>query len=190
MSIIEIIAVVLGVICVYLIVRRNIWNYPFGLAMTFLYIFIFFDARLYSDVLLQGFFIIAQLYGWYNWVHNKGGDGKIVVETLEGTEFFNWGVVTIAVTFMLGYGMSFVGAALPYLDASTTAASIVAQFLMARRKLESWLFWIFVDILAIGIYINRELYLTAGLYVIFLGLATWGLISWLLVLWRQDVKEL
>ena len=183
MSGLEIAATVFGLINVYLIVRRNIWNFPFGLVMVVLYAKIFYDYKLYSDSLLQLYYIVVQLYGWWYWLKGRRPDGLINVETLDRRGRLIAGAVIVAGAAALGWGMSNTDASVPYWDATTTVMSLVAMVLLSRRKLENWVLWIAVDVLSIGIYSYKELYLTAGLYAVFLGLASWGLVEWLRA-WR------
>ncbi len=179
MSGLEIVATVFGLVNVYLIVRRNIWNFPFGLVMVVLYAKIFYDYKLYSDSLLQLYYIVVQLYGWWYWLRGRRPDGLINVETLDSRGRMIAGAVIFAGAAALGWGMSNTDASVPYWDATTTVMSLVAMVLLSRRKLENWVLWIAVDVLSIGIYSYKELYLTAGLYAVFLGLASWGLVEWL-----------
>ncbi len=179
MSGLEIAATIFGLVNVYLIVRRNIWNFPFGLVMVVLYAKIFYDYKLYSDSLLQLYYIVVQLYGWWYWLRGRRPDGRINVETLDKQGRLIAGVVIVAGTAALGWGMSNTDASVPYWDATTTVMSLVAMVLLSRRKLENWVLWIAVDVLSIGIYSYKELYLTAGLYAVFLCLASWGLVEWL-----------
>ena len=183
MSGLEIAATVFGLINVYLIVRRNIWNFPFGLVMVVLYAKIFYDYKLYSDSLLQLYYIVVQLYGWWYWLKGRRPDGLIDVETLDRRGRLIAGAVIVTGAAALGWGMSNTDASVPYWDATTTVMSLVAMVLLSRRKLENWVLWIAVDVLSIGIYSYKELYLTAGLYAVFLGLASWGLVEWLRA-WR------
>lgn len=176
---IEIAAFLLGVANVALVVRRSIWNYPFGLVMVTLYAFIFFEAKLYSDALLQIFFFIVQLYGWWNWVRAKAAAGEVPVERLTPAASAAWLGGCAAATAGWGALMHlYTDAAFPWWDASVAMMSIAAQILMARRAIENWWLWIAVDIDAIGLYAAKDLNLTALLYVIFLALSIWGLIDW------------
>ncbi len=184
MTSLELIAVAFGLANVVLIVRRNVWNYPFGIVMVCLYGWIFYDVKLYSDALLQVFFLIVQVYGWINWLENREGDGTVVV--IEAMTPINWANSLIWSTVLsagLGFYMAnWTDAALPYPDAYIAGTSIVAQVLLSRRKIQSWVLWIAVDVMAIGVYIAKGLYPTAALYAVFLCLATWGLMSWYRVL--------
>ena len=186
MSWIEIIAVVFGVACVVLTVRQNIWCWPTGLVQVLLFIVIFYQVKLYSDLILHVVYVWLQVYGWYHWTHGGVRKQQLAVTTLESHNRLLWIAVTIVVTAIWGLLMAVLtDASLPRLDAFTTVASLVAQWLMARKKLESWLFWVTVDIFAIGIYWYKELYYTSGLYAVFLVLATIGWFAWLKS-WRES----
>lgn len=179
MGAMEIVATVLGIVSVGLLVRQNIWCWPTGIVMVTLYIFIFYDARLYSDMGLQVAYVVMQAYGWYHWLHGGGEDEELPVTRVSTRGAFAWIVVAVAGTTGLGYAMdTWTDAALAYWDASTTVLSLIAQYLQARKILECWLIWIAVDVLAIGIYVAKDLHVTTILYAVFLGLATWGYLAW------------
>lgn len=179
MNWLEWVAAGLGVINVGLLVRRSIWNYPFGLAMVTLYFFVFLQAKLYSDMLLQPFFFAVQVYGWWNWVRSRQESGEVRVETLSLRDRLLWAAATVAASMAWGMAMHrFTDAAYPFIDAFVAGASVSAQILLARRKLENWLVWILVDIVAIGLYWSRGLQWTAGLYCLLLMLCIAGFVDW------------
>jgi len=185
MTWIEATAVVFGLICVWMTIRQNIWCWPTGLVQVALYILIFYQVKLYSDLLLHIIYVGLQVYGWHHWLHGGKNRTQLPVSTLGVRSRMAWPVATIVGTFGLGYLMStFTDAAVPYGDAFTTVASLIAQWLMARKRLESWLFWISVDVVAVGIYWHKSLYLTSGLYAVFLVLATLGWFAW-----RKSLRE-
>jgi nicotinamide mononucleotide transporter len=176
---IEILATLLGLANILLLVRRSIWNYPFGLLMVSLYAYIFFGAKLYSDALLQIFFFVLQLYGWWAWWRVGGRAQKVKVERLTVPARIAW-LAMIALT-SLGWGTvmrAYTDASYPWWDAAVAMASIAAQILLARRCIENWVLWIVVDIAAIGLYLAKGLTLTAGLYFAFLLLCVVGLREW------------
>ena len=180
MNSLEIIAVLFGLTNVSLLVRRSIWNYPFGMAMVALYMLIFWEAKLYGEAVLQVFFFVVQAWGWYLWARAGG-----LVEAVE-VSWLGWparigSLLAVAlVTVTVGWGMArFTDAAMPYADAAITGASVVAQILLSIRRIENWILWIAIDVGAIFLYIERDLHLTAGLYGAFLILATMGLIQWM-----------
>ncbi|MCP5395442.1 MAG: nicotinamide mononucleotide transporter [Sphingomonadaceae bacterium] len=180
MNSLEIIAVVLGLANIGLLVRRSIWNYPFGMAMVTLYALIFWEAKLYGEAGLQGFFFVVQGWGWYLWARAGGLEHAVVVR------WMGWGARVAAlaavavVTLLLGTAMHrLTDAAMPFADAAITGASVVAQILLSIRRIENWLLWIAIDLGAIALYIQRDLHLTAGLYVAFLVLSVMGLREWI-----------
>lgn len=179
MNLLEIIAVALGLANIGLLVRRSIWNYPFGMAMVALYFVIFREARLYGEAALQVFFFVVQGWGWWLWARAGGLAESITVA------WMGWRARLVALALValsslgIGWGMAtYTLAALPYADAAIAGASVVAQVLLGLRRVENWLLWIAVDVLAIGVYVERGLYLTAALYLAFLGLASAGLVAW------------
>ncbi|WPL18662.1 Nicotinamide riboside transporter PnuC [Thiorhodovibrio winogradskyi] len=179
MMAIEATAVVFGFLCVWLTIRQSIWCWPTGLVQVVLYLVIFHQVKLYSDMLLHGIYVLMQVYGWYWWLHGGRDRGALAVSRLEGRARLGWLLLVMVASLLWGYLMAtHTDAALPYADAFTTVASLVAQWLLARKKLESWLLWIAVDLAAIGIYWHKALYLTAGLYAAFLVLAVFGLLAW------------
>jgi nicotinamide mononucleotide transporter len=176
---VEIAAVVLGLINVALIIRRTVWNYPFGLAMVVLYAWIFYDYRLYSEALLQVYYVAIQLYGWWYWLRGRGDDGLVIVRRLPVSHWPWYALGGLAGVAALGTAMDrWTDAASPYWDGTIAVLSVLAQFLLSRRQLESWVLWIAVDVLAIGLFLTRELYPTAALYAVFLLLAVAGLAAW------------
>jgi nicotinamide mononucleotide transporter len=177
----EALAVLLGLINISLIVRRSVWNYPFGLAMVAIYAWIFAqpDVRLYSDVGLQGFFFVVQLYGWWNWSKSEAESGEVAVLLLSAGGRIGWLAAITGATLAWGALMHrYTSAALPWWDAFIAMTSVSAQLLMARRYLENWVLWIAVDAVAIGVYSAKGLVLTAILYGAFLTLSIVGLLSW------------
>jgi nicotinamide mononucleotide transporter len=179
MSPIEATAVALGLVNIVLIVRRSPWNYPFGIAMVVLYARIFWDAKLFSDAGLQVFFLIVQLYGWVAWVRHREGDGSVVVRELGPPSRIGWTVASLLIALVWGTIMHrTTSASLPYWDAAVAMLSVIAQLLMMWRYVENWWWWIAVDVLSIGLYATKGLWLTAGLYIVFLVLAVIGLRQW------------
>lgn len=172
-------AAILGLVNVTLVVRRSLWNYPFGLAMVSLYCWIFFHEKLYSDALLQIFFFVVNLYGWVNWARSKAETGQVRVEVLSGRARLRWTAACAAL--IVGWGAlmhQFTDAYYPYWDGAIAMLSVAAQYLQSRRYLESWALWILVDLLAVPLFALKGLTLTAGLYTIFLSLCVWGLSDW------------
>jgi nicotinamide mononucleotide transporter len=175
----EIVGTVFGLISVYLTVRRNIWCWPTGIICTVAYTYLFYDIKLYADMLLQVFFTITSVLGWYWWLHGGQDQEELPLTFLTARQ-----KVTLAIFLPIAIGV--VGAAfarytdahLPFWDATASGTSVAAQILMMRKKIENWVLWVFVNILSIGIYIYKHVYLTAGLYIVFLILAVLGFLEW------------
>ena len=179
MSLLETIAVVLGVINIALLVRRSIWNYPFGIAMVVLYFFIFREVKLYSDMLLQVFFLVVQGWGWWMWARAGGLAGSVAVGWMGPLERWLWLRGVVVAALLWGSGMVvWTDAARPLWDAAVAMGSVAAQLLLARRRVENWIAWIVIDLLAIGLYADRGLWLTSGLYGLFLVMSAIGLAQW------------
>jgi nicotinamide mononucleotide transporter len=180
MSLLEIVAVIVSIAGVWLTTLRRPLCWPVGLASVLLYAKVFLDAKLYSDLLLQGFFAGMIVYGWYGWRRGSAEAGGLV--SVERVPLRDWiigmaagGVGTVALGTLMA---SFTDAAVPWLDAGLTSFSLVAQYWTARRWIETWWLWIVVDIVYTGLFLYKELYLTAVLYALFVGLAVRGLLSW------------
>lgn len=179
MTPLELLAALFGLLCVVLTMRQHIGCWPAGLVQVSLYIVVFYRAKLYSDVLLHVVYVVLQFYGWYLWLHGGPDRTPLVVTRVSGDSLGRW-LATVAIgTAVIGGAMHhWTDAALPYPDAFIAAASLVAQWWMNRKWLESWLMWIVVDVVGIGVYLAKDLYPTAVLYGVFLVLAVMGWRQW------------
>lgn len=179
MTLIEGFAALCGLLCVWLTIRQSILCWPIGLVQVVLYVGIFYHARLYSDLILHLIYIVMQFYGWYHWLHGSRGQAELEVSVLSKPAVMAWGTVAVGVTVLWGHSMAtYTDAAAPYADGFIAVASLIAQWLMARKNLQSWHFWIAVDVVAIAVYFSKELYITTGLYSVFLVLAILGYFQW------------
>lgn len=185
MSSLEWIATVLGIACVALAAARSVWTFPVAIGSVVLFGIVVFEARLYSDAALQGFFVAANLYGWMQWRRARGARGEVAVTVMRPAARLRWAAATAAGWAAGGGAMhGLTDAAYPWWDAGVAAASVAAQLLMARRYIENWWLWIAVDLASIPLYLVRGLYLFAGLYLVYLALAVAGLVSWQAA-WRR-----
>ena len=171
---VETIAAVFGVISVFLSVRQNIWSWPTAIVNTGMYIFVFFAAKLYADTGLQVIYVILNAYGWYHWLYGGKNRTELPVSKTSARTAGLLVATVIAGTGLLGT----IDAALPSIDAMTTSVSLAAQWMMTRKLLENWIIWVAVDVVYIGVYIYKSLYLTAVLYLIFLILSAMGYFQW------------
>jgi nicotinamide mononucleotide transporter len=178
-TVLEWVAVLTGFACVWLAARESLWNFPVAIVSCLLYVAIYHRAALYSDRNLQGLFIALSVYGWYEWLF--GGRGKTPLAVTHTTPA-EWALAAaFAVAYTLGFGY-YLGhhtdSAFPYLDSFTTGVSLVAQFLLMRKRLENWWLWILVDIIYVPILWVKHLYPTSLLYALYLALAAYGYWQW------------
>jgi nicotinamide mononucleotide transporter len=179
MSPIEWTAAAFYLLSVLLTARESIWCWPTGLIAVALYLVVFYEAKLYADVGLQGVFIVLQVYGWYEWLHGGSDRGELRVTPTPGRLLPALLGIGGAGTALLGYLLHrYTDAALPYWDSAIAAFSLVAQWMLAKKLLENWLFWIAVDVVAVGVYYAKGLVATTGLYTVLLVMATLGYLQW------------
>lgn len=179
MNPLEVIGFVFGVVGIWLTIKENIWCFPVGLVNVIVSFFLFYGEQLYSDTVQQAVYVILLSYGWYAWVFKKGEKEKL---TISNTSLNFWLMMIVAmVAIAFGMGNFFAkntNADLPYIDASATAICFVAQFMIARKKIENWWLWIIANLMYIGIFFYKELYLYTGLHIAYLILAIIGLNTW------------
>jgi nicotinamide mononucleotide transporter len=174
----ELLSFVLSVMTVLLNIRRNHWAWLFAIISSAAYGIVFFDARLYGDAGLQGVFIAASVWGWYEWLRGAGGKPLVV------TRLDRAGWTGSLLGWAAGFGLlwaflhAYTDTDVPHIDGFLTAGSLVGQLLTARKKVESWHTWIAVDVLYVGLYVYKGLHLTAVLYALFVVLAVLGLRAW------------
>jgi nicotinamide mononucleotide transporter len=179
MSPLEIAAVVASFLGIWLTARRAMLCWPVNLLACGLYFKLFLDVRLYADMVLQALFGVAILYGWIAWVRGRGEEGEVPVRALPRPQALaGLGAGAIGAVAIGWFTSRYTDAALPWMDAALSSFSLVAQVWTGRRHAENWLLWIVVDILYVGMFVFKALYLTAGLYVAMIGLAVLGLIRW------------
>jgi len=180
MSWFELFGALISAWAVWLSAQRRPWCWPVGLASVVAYAWIFVDAKLYSDALLQLAFAVMIVYGWWRWLQHLGDDGRVQVAPLpmgRAAQHLAYGLLGAAAlgAFMHRY----TDAALPWLDAALAAYSLVAQWWQARRHAAAWWLWIIVDVVYVGEYIYKELLITSVLYAGFVALAVIGLRQWM-----------
>lgn len=183
MSGLELFAAVLGVIAVWLTVKQNPWCWPIGLVMVLLYSWIFFEVKLYSDMLLQLVYAVLQLYGWWQWTRPERVTDARQVSHLATAPLLTGLAFGLVTSLALGAAMAnWTDAAQPWLDAALTGFSLVAQVWMAQKRVQCWPLWAVLDVLFVGLFLYKGLYLTAALYALFTLIALRGWQQW-----RRDV---
>jgi nicotinamide mononucleotide transporter len=189
-SIPEALAVVLNLAYVVLAIFQSMWCWPAGLAGAGLSLFVFLQARLYAATALQGVYIALMVYGWRQWRHGGEEGGELAVSWTSPR--WRLALSTAGLAFSAALGLFLwqrTDAALPFWDAGTTSFSLVAQFMTTRKWLESWLVWIVVDVVYVGMLLSRELYMMTVLYSAYLVLAVLGFVKWRRSLGAEPVGE-
>lgn len=190
MSYIEFFGTLANLWSVWLVAKKNILTWPVGIVGVLLFLWLFYQINLYSDLIEQGYFLVTSIWGWWVWQHakTKRNDEAIYVEHSSNFEH----LTTIIVTALGTLGLWQLSLNLPrllprlfteppsyvVLDALTTAMSFVATYLMIKRKLSCWYYWIIVDVVGIGLYFAKDVRFLSLLYLIFLILAIKGLLIW------------
>jgi len=174
----EIAGTVTTVLGIWLTTRRLLICWPVVLTADFIYLLVFFRARLFSDALLQVFFVAFTLYGWWHWWRGVREDGEVRVVPLGVKGWLAGLVAGAAGAVLLGELMVRIGAALPHLDAALTSYSLVASWWQARKHIANWWLWIAVDVIYVGEYLYKDLRPTALLYTGLVALAALGLRDW------------
>ncbi|MFZ6692808.1 nicotinamide riboside transporter PnuC [Undibacterium sp. SXout20W] len=178
-SLLELLSFLLSVITVALTIRQIHWGWLFSILSSALYAAVFFNAKLYGDMGLQVVFILVSLWGWWVWLRGEGGQDALPVTRLSSSQkvlaVCSWLVMCALLVWFL---KTYTDTDVPYADGFLTAASLLGQFLLSRKKIENWMVWIMVDVLYVGLYVVKNLQLTALLYAVFVVLAVMGLRSW------------
>jgi nicotinamide mononucleotide transporter len=189
----EIVGTISGLIYLYFSLKQKIWLWPLGIITSGYSVIVFYDKQLYADMTLNIYYIIVSIYGWYHWLIRKDNTHhssiKISVLTIS-----NWieyllivGVLTLIIAYILlnfPQKIGLIPSALPWWDSFLFSGSILATWMLARKVLEQWLWWIVIDAISIGVFIYKELYIFSGLFLVYTIMAIIGYISW-----KKDWKK-
>jgi nicotinamide mononucleotide transporter len=176
---IELAGFVITVVSIWLATRENVWYYPTGIVSVLLYAWIYFDAKLYAESALQVVWFALMMYGWHEWLH--GGANHRALPVTQTPHRAWWWIAAAGMSctaILVAVQRNFTDNPAPLVDSTITAWSIVAQYMTARKWLENWLIWIAVNVIAVPLYITRDLELTALLYAILLILGIDGYRKW------------
>jgi nicotinamide mononucleotide transporter len=176
----EILAVIFSLICVLLTIKENIWQWLFGIIGVLFYFIVFYQAKLYANMWLQIVFEVLQIYGWYQWLHGGKDNGELEISRSPAKVNLLLLLIGLVGTASLTYYFQiYTDNPMPLADTAATVLSLLAQWMLAKKYLENWLVWIAVNVITIILGVARELYLTAGLYVLLFILAILGWNEWL-----------
>lgn len=181
----ELLGAILGILYIFFSIRQNILTWPTGLLTSVLYVIVFFNAKLYADMGLQVYYVVISIYGWYFWLK-----GKTKTETQVAVRFASPNLrIKLTLATIVLYGVilyiliHFTDSDVPYMDSMTTALSIVATWMLAKKYIGHWLIWIFVDAVSAGLYIYKGLWPTVILFAVYTVMAVLGYIEW-----KKDLK--
>jgi nicotinamide mononucleotide transporter len=175
---IEFFAVATMVVSVFLAVKRDIWQFPVGIVSTILFLIVFAQVKLYSSASLQVFYIGVQIYGWWYWLLGDRGRRPRITSWPAGSVILLCGVASALAVIASRVLLMFTDASMALLDASIFGLSVAAQTLLSLKKIETWIVWGLVDVIAIWVYASQELWLTTALYVGLLLNVFWGYWEW------------
>ncbi len=182
---VELLGAILGILYIFFSIRQNIFTWPIGLITSILYVWVFFQAKLYADMGLQLYYVVISIYGWYFWLQGKKEvqNHKVRVKSTSLRLWLKLAITSFVLYAIILYTLqNFTDSDVPYMDSITTSLSIVATWMLARKYLEHWLIWIFVDAFSVGLYIHKNLWATAVLFLVYTFMAVLGFIEW-----RKDV---
>lgn len=175
----EIAGFVTGAACVWLVVLRSIWNFPVGIANNALFLVLFAKSGLYADAGLQVVYIILAMVGWSLWASESSHQNGVTVCDPTRLQLLACGVVVVVMTIGIQFGLhKWTNSTVAGWDAITTALSLVAQFMLARKWIANWWLWIAADLIYIPLYAHKGLWLTSALYGLFLIMCLYGLMQW------------
>ncbi len=178
----EILATFTGVLSVIFAIFKRIWVYPVGIVSTVLYTYLLYEWGLYGDMLINGYYTIMSLYGWWAWMQvsfdKKGNEQKKEFVMTQMISCLFGGFVLVMAIYYVKFDSLQNIPFINWLDAICTSLFLVAMFLMAQKRIENWYFWIVGNTLAIYLFYTKGYTITSIQYVIFLILAIIGLDKW------------
>ena len=178
MGVLEVCAVVLALIYVILAIFQRRLCWIAAIASATLYILIFWQVQLYLEAVLQVFYIVMAVYGWFVW-QKKDDESQTPIYTWSPRQHTVACSALVFLSLLIGSAMDrWTDSASPYVDAATTVSALLATWMVARKLLENWLYWIAIDLASIGLYLSRDLSLTAALFAGYVLLAAWGYRTW------------
>ena len=179
-SLLELIAVVLAIAYLLLAVRQHIACWYAAFMSTAIFLYVFWQVNLYMESVLQVYYLGMAVYGWWAWQRGRSEDGSgLTISTWSLRQHLIVIGIVVVATFISGTLLSGTEQRLGYLDSFTTWGAVVATFMVARKVLENWLYWIVIDSASLYLYFDRELYFTMILFLVYLVIIFFGFRSWL-----------
>jgi nicotinamide mononucleotide transporter len=178
---IELLGAILGIAYVFFSIRQSILTWPIGLLTSILYVWVFFVSKLYADMGLQLYYVFISIYGWYEWLHGNQSNKEETLKISRLTSKLGYLLLlfSILIFFLIWFVLDkYTDSPVPVADALATALSLIATWMLARKILEHWLIWIFVDAFSIGLFWYKSLYPTVFLFIVYTILAIVGFFEW------------
>jgi len=178
---------VLGIVYIFLSIKQSILTWPVGLITSALYVYVFLVTKFYADMALQVYYVVISFYGWYLWLKGSARDESSLNVSHTPRELWLWLVAASLVFFLLIEFVlqNYTDSPIPVGDAITTALSLVATWMLARKYLEHWLIWVFVDALSAALYAFKEMWPTVILFLVYTVMAVAGYVQW-----RKTLKQI
>lgn len=189
---IELLGAILGIAYIFFSIRQSILTWPVGLLTSLLYVWVFFVSKLYADMGLQMYYVAISIYGWYEWLfgNQTNHTESIKVSRINFRMGVILSVVSILLFFVIWYVLkNYTDSPVPMADSLATALSIVATWMLARKILEHWLIWIFVDAFSIGLFWYKDLMPTVVLFIVYTVMAYIGYREWKQEFEQQLIPE-
>jgi nicotinamide mononucleotide transporter len=178
----EVIGLISGLLCVWLLIRENILTFPIGLIYAVVTVIVVARANLFADVILNLYYVLMNAYGWYFWTYgdrDRRSSKVLLVAWVPKAQWLAIAAILIAGTLLMGlFFATQTSADLPYPDSFTTVASFVAMWMSAKKYLESWVLWLVIDVVQVGLYVIKGIEAYALLYLVYLFMAVYGWMSW------------
>jgi len=178
---IEVLGAVTGLIYLYLEIKQNIWLWPLGIATSAFYIYVFFTSKFYADMGLMVYYVIISIYGWWHWLYGDNASSKGDLPITRTTTKL-WVYLSLASIVLFGalaiILINYTDSPIPFGDALTTALSITATWMLARKLIEHWWIWVVVNIISLALYLWKGLYPTSVLFFFYFTMAVVGYYQW------------
>jgi len=189
---IELLGAILGILYIFFSIRQSILTWPIGLLTSMLYTVVFFQSKFYADMGLQVYYVVISIYGWYFWLKgtNPKENSVVSVRELSKKLWVILGITSIVIYVILVFILiNFTDSDVPYMDSLTTALSIVATWMLAKKYIEQWIIWVFVDAVSAGLYVYKNLWPTVILFIVYTVMAILGYIEWKKDLKTPEIEE-
>jgi len=178
---IEVLGTIAGLLYLYLSVKQNIWLWVLGFISSVVYVYVYYHSKFYADMSLQFYYIVVSVYGWFSWRGQGTSQGKkeIPVRIASLKEWSLFLVASVFLSLVLGLILQrYTDSPIPYWDGFTTGASIVATWMLTKKYIENWLFWVVIDFVSLILYAYKGLYSTVVLFTVYTVVAVLGYLEW------------